>query len=804
MVGMNRVARMIGVSLLALAVPAVPQAAMAQQAPAAMAFDIPAQSLDKSLRAFSRATRQQIVFDDAAVHGKQAPAIQGTMPAPAALDALLAGSGLVAQRGPSGIIMVGVRLDEDAKGQADILVIAHRDEAETNLKVNDAASSDRTGAGLKALPQSTTVVTAALIKLQQVQSVTEALRNVSGTTASYGNVQGVPSFTVRGFTTSGLSNGLNSGVASIQPVDNLERIEVLKGPSAILAGANNLGGNVNLVTKRPSADPILSITAQLGSYWDKKLAIDASNAITADRKLSARIIADVASAERNFGGYTGRREKFVAPAVRYKDASLDIVVGAQGSENRNPLTPYSYVRNTQIIDPAQPGFGVIEINPRNPIGPVDQGIATKSSKFYYSADAKVAPWLTLVSRAEHGFSDIDIRLWQPYYEDASGAYYVSNSTRTRTKSDAIDSYARFDFKTGPVRHLLTAGYNYSFSGAKQWQNLLPEIIGPLASQGDLSGVAMPGAAPTPLTYSVQRQNAFYAQDLAQWGPVHLYGAFRRNRVSSVSYILGTPYVTAFAQTADSFSGGAVLDLTRHLSVYGTYLSGYQPNSVTDVQGQFLKPQQAKNGEAGIKLDLFRGKLAIVASAYRLRQTNIPQYLVDSATYVALPGMQTTGVELDVNGRIAPGWTVAATFSTAKYEYLSPSADDNSDFVVAQPRTRYSVFTAYEIQHGPLKNLGGSIGLYGFSSSIAGTVGSYTPGYTFEGVTYPQIYTRKAVYIGTQNQVDANITYKLHGLDLNFGIKNLLDKNLYGLAMRSDYIPLAAPRTFMLTATYNFF
>ncbi len=801
--GMTKLARLAGASLLALALPMAPQVAMAQQVASSITFDIPAQDLGKSLRAFSRATRQQIVFDDSAVHNKQAPAVQGAMSPQAALDMLLAGTNLVAQRGPSGILMVEARPSEGTQEEPNILVIAHRDEAETNLKVDEAASSDRSGAGLKALPQSTTVITSALLKLQQTQTVTDALRNVSGTTANYGNVQGVPSFTVRGFATSGLSNGLSSGIAQVQPVDNIERIEVLKGPSAILAGAYNLGGNVNLVTKRPSADPILSVTAQLGSYWDKKIAIDASNAITADKKLSARIIADVASAERNFGGYTGRREKFFAPSLRYKDQSLDIVAGGVVSESRMPATPYSYVKDPTIVDPAQAGFAVIEPNPRNPIGPVDQGISASSSKAYIMADAKVARWLTLVLRAEHGTSDLGVRMWEPYYTDNTGSYYVSDGTFNHTKSDAVDAYARFAFDTGPIKHLLTAGYNYSFSGTRQSQTA-PDVAGPFPTQDGLTGVAMPPASGTPLTYSTLRQNAFYAQDLVQWGPAHVYAAWRRNRVTTVSQGLLFAYTQANAQSADSFSGGAVFDITRNLSIYGSYLSGYQPNSVVDRNGNYLKPQRGKNAEGGIKLDLFDKHLGIVASVYHLRQTNIPRYDLASASYFLLPGMDTSGFELDVNGQIAKGWVIATTFSTAKYQYIDPSKDDRTDYMIGQPRTRYSFFTAYTVQKGPLKDLGGSIGLYGFTSSIVGTVGSYRPGYTWNGVTVPEIYTRKPVYIGSQNQVDANLYYKIGKLDLNLGLRNLLDKKLYGVGISSSYIPLTAPRTFLLTGTYNFF
>ncbi|NML93976.1 TonB-dependent siderophore receptor [Novosphingobium olei] len=694
--------------------------------------------------------------------------------------------------------------EETAAPDAQIVVTAKRDEAEINLKVDKAASSDRTGKGLRTLPQSTTVVTSALLKEQQVQSVTEALRNVSGTTASFGNVQGVPSISVRGFGATGLSNGLSGSLTALQPVDNLERIEVLKGPSAILSGADSLGGTVNLVTKRPSADPILDVNGEYGSFDTWAIGVDASNALTADKKLSARIVGRWLDADRNYGGYAGRNEHFFAPALRFKDAKSDIILGASIAENFTPLTPYTYVVDTQIVDPKAPGFGQIAANPGNPLGPRGQGIGSSSERYYFNAEHKAASWLTLVARGEHGNRRVNIRLLQPLFTDPSGVYYSPLSQGSQGRNDALDAYARFNFKTGPFSHALTAGYNYSrdrsltLTGASAF-------YGPFTDRAaGLAGLPLPEQAGTPSNIATIVQNGLYAQDLIEFNRFHIYAGYRRNRYHLNAASLQFSSVNDERQTANTVSAGAVVDVVGGLSVYGNFLSGYAPN-FAQYDGFIPKPQRTRNIEGGIKLDLFGRKLAIVASYYRNKQNSIVNGSLAPPFYQVIDGLVAEGFEADVNGQILPGWTIAATFSQASYKYTNPNPFERSDFVIAQPKTRYSFFTAYEIQKGPLKSLGASVGVYGFSRSIAGTVGSAYP--IFDPVTFEITGTfnnRAPVFLGAQTSVDANIHYKLGDLKLNLGVKNLFDRKLYNLAPLVDYIPLGAPRTFTLTATYSFF
>ncbi|MBO9708520.1 MAG: TonB-dependent receptor [Caulobacter sp.] len=93
---------------IALAMLAAPVAVQAQQQ-AAYAFDIPAQDLSSALRAFGQVSGQQLAYDEAAVRGKRAPALNGSYTADAGLKRLLAGSGLSAQATASGVYAIRAR-----------------------------------------------------------------------------------------------------------------------------------------------------------------------------------------------------------------------------------------------------------------------------------------------------------------------------------------------------------------------------------------------------------------------------------------------------------------------------------------------------------------------------------------------------------------------------------------------------------------------------------------------------------------------------------------------------------------------
>ncbi|MEJ8630120.1 TonB-dependent receptor plug domain-containing protein [Sphingomonas sp. I4] len=299
--------------------------------------------LDEALARIRQQTGSTIEADPDAIRGLAARPVAAARDAMAAVRQATRGLRVTVSRGAEGNILV----------LNDIVVVAHRDEAETNVMVRSTTTSTRTGESLRNQPRNVQVLSAKLLAEQQAQSLPDALRNAGGVTVNAATVQGGVGYTVRGMSTGGAVNGLPTpssssfAAGSTQPIANVERLEVLKGPDAILLGGDSLGGTVNIVTKKPSVDERLYVSSEIGSFGSVRGTVDANRSISADDSISARVIATAATADRNFGGYRGNEDYLFAPSVRYKKDGTDIILGITAGNQIFGMVPYTLYDTTK-------------------------------------------------------------------------------------------------------------------------------------------------------------------------------------------------------------------------------------------------------------------------------------------------------------------------------------------------------------------------------------------------------------------------------------------------------------------------
>ncbi len=322
-------------SAAAFASPGVVQAQTA-------ALSLPAMPLDQALQRITSWSGQSLNIDPDAVRTLTSKPVVDAKSAEDAVRQATDGLPIARQRGDDGSLTIA----------NDIVVIASRDEAETNVLVRGATTSSRLGQSLRDQARNTQVISSKLLEQQQARTLSEALANAGGVTVNATTIQSGVSYTIRGFSSNGSVNGLPTpsgssfAAGTSQPMANIERLEVLKGPDAILLGGDNLGGTVNIVTKRPSADERLYVSAETGSFGMVRGTVDANRAISADKRWSARIVATAATASRNFGGYRGNEDYLFAPSLRFKNGDTDAVVSATIGNQIFGSVPYA------IINPA--------------------------------------------------------------------------------------------------------------------------------------------------------------------------------------------------------------------------------------------------------------------------------------------------------------------------------------------------------------------------------------------------------------------------------------------------------------------
>lgn len=660
----------------------------------------------------------------------------------------------------------------EADRHDDIVVRAERGEAETGYGVQAPSSATRDGKDLRAQPQSTTIITAKAIADQQIQTIAEALRNASGTTLS-GGTTGTPDISVRGYTANATSNGLSTPLGTTMPIANVERIEVLKGPAAILAGADNLGGIVNIVAKRPVATPLLNASIDYASYDDRKITLDGSTPLDAARKFSTRLVLQADRAGDSPAGFDGRYEFLIAPSFRYKTATTDVVIGATASDRHDPAPRAGAFANPDGSPTDRPVLFP------DRLGPAESGFRVAEQRAWYEATQRVTDWLTLASRGIVSNTQLELRIFGAVdYDPGAGFVLLQSDYDDLTRQVATDSYARIAVATGPLRHTLVAGYNRSRYRFVENYGDVPGIafVSNLATD-DLS--LEPFKPATIFGADTQtNQDGVYLQDTIEVGPLHVVGGVRHSKYRALGFRAdgaSNGYDRRYAATTPN--AGGVIDLSSSLSVYANYLRGFAPTFLLGEGRVPLPPTRTANIEGGVKYDLAGGRLAFVASYYRLRQQNLPRYEPALGYYTLIAGQESRGVEADLRGTIRPGWQVLGSLSHANYRYLQ-----SVERVLAQPRTRYNLYTSYEAPSGVLKGSGVGLGVNGYSSSAVTA-------------------TKR---LGPQARFDANVYVTMRNLRLDLGVDNLLDRDIFSPSTNAYYLMAQPGRTVRATLTYAAF
>ncbi|MDG5495999.1 TonB-dependent siderophore receptor [Niveispirillum sp. BGYR6] len=752
-----------------LAVPMVlaPQMVMAQE----RTISVPAMDMGEALRQIASQSGTKIEMDPDAVRGLTSLPVSGARTAEEAIDRATKDTTLLTMPGDNGSLVI-------VNG---IIVLARRDEAETSILVRSTSTSSRLGLSLREQARNNQVISSRLMAEQQSQTLADALRNAGGVVVNSATVQGGVNYSVRGFVSNGSVNGMpTSGsstfpVGATQPTANIERLEVLKGPDAILLGGNNMGGTVNIVTKKPSANARIYGLAETDKWGLRKGTVDANGALTDDKTITARIIGTAGKADRNFGGYRGDEEYLIAPSLRYKNLGTDAILSATLSKQASGVIPYAVFSPTT----KQP-FAVDYSKPL--IGGKDQGIEIKTKQINAEVNQDVTDWLSVVARGQHQEINFRLSQYSPFAVLAGdGTLLVSGSgVKQRGTNDLVDSFARVNFTTGAFEHKFVGGFTYT----KMNVDADEPLTGGMAPYNFLTKT--PALRPLTTQYKPSftvdsEQRGYYGQYLVSAWDLHLLAGVRRNMTDVVSNIFGRS-ITRSKGKATTPNFGAVYDITPDISAFGTLAYGFQPTFITDRNRERLPDIKTRNAEVGVKLDLFDDKVLVNASWFRIRESN--KLITDPAAprfQIAAPGQLGEGYDLNITGEPIPGLSVVATFVHTDYSFLTKTSLGN--VVTAQPKNSYSLYSSYRHDVTDEIKAGLGAGIYGRSGSA--------------------VDQRAINRVPSAVQVDVNAFLTYGDIDINLGVRNLFNKQNYASTISTSYVPLGEPRSWRLSIGYRF-
>jgi len=521
-------------------------------------------------------------------------------------------------------------------------------------------------AALLETPASVAVITHGQMEDLSIRTVTDATRFDASISDAYYAVGYAEQFSIRGFALDNASSYRKDGIAipgdTQIPLENKERIEVLKGLAGLQAGVAAPGGLVNFVTKRPTSAPLRSATVEMRERGTLYGTVDLGGRFE-DSRFGYRINAAAENLRSYVRGANGERQ-FVSGALDWQitpDALLQLDADYQ---HKSQITApgYQLIRNEVLPTGVSPKT---LLNDQPWTRPVDTESANLGLRFAY----RFAPgWDATVTANKHWFKRDDYTAF-PYgcSNEGEGFYpgYCSNgdydvydyqSVGERKTPWGVQAVLQGKFATGALRHALAVGTAYS-ERHESWGDYVYDLVG--SSNIYRNTIVPPApAARTTGPVSERRTNterSLFAQDIVTLSPqVTLHAGLRYVRLERDELAeTSLPRVRADA----SFllpSVALVYGSGRDWKVYGSASHGLQYGGIapfqTANQNTALDPSRSKQLEFGVK-GAVNGALTVSAALFQIRQGL--EY-TNAANVFVRNGEQThRGLELEAQGKAGP-------------------------------------------------------------------------------------------------------------------------------------------------------
>ncbi|MCB5183989.1 TonB-dependent receptor [Methylobacillus gramineus] len=766
-------------------------------------YAIPAGELTTSLQTLASESGVILTFTPEQTAGKQSKSLNGRYTVEQAFDTLLTGTGLAAKKNPNNqySLIKSPSLSPSPQTSAttqlpEVAVTTHAESA-TKLPPDYAGGQTARGGRLGLLgnkdildtPFSVTQYTAKLIEDQQAQSIGDVLVNDPSVRNTYSRSSGRDEFNIRGFTLFNY-DVLYNGLYGVTPRNTssligIERVEVLRGPNALLNGmapAGSVGGSINLVPKRAGTTPLNRLTLsyiddnQLGSH------IDVARRFGGEQQLGVRVNAMTSSGDT---------------PVDNANESLDaIAIGVDFQGERVRIEgDFNYQhRNTQGRGGLlfAPSTGKISSAPDADKNFIQQWTYWKTNEVSGAVRAEfdITPAWTIygaLGGKEYDFKSLQTQMqlrdthgllaFRPYRLDEA------------IKNLSAEAGVKGKFTTGPVEHELVFSIN-SFS---QENRLLrspnvafsfSNIYSPISFSEPI--LALNGNLPKT---SESRLRSLAIADTISLADrkVQLTLGARLQQVEASNFNGTTGIRTDHYDKSDLTPAIAlVIRPTDQLSFYGNYIEALNqgstaPNGTTNA-GQMFAPAVSKQHEAGVKYDF--GRFATTLSVFQIER---PAGFTNPVTQrFDMDGEQRNrGIELITQGEAIDHLRLLGGLSWTQGKLTqTESGTNDGNTAPAVPKLQFNIAGEWDIPSIP--------GL-----TLTARMLHTSPQYVNAANTQ-KIPTWTRYDLGARYAFVAGKT----PITVRGTIENLFDKN-YWLSAAREGLTVGAPRTVLLSVTADF-
>lgn len=665
--------------------------------------------------------------------------------------------------------------------------------------VKSTISGTKTLTALRDVPQAISVVSEAQIEDQSLRSVADLLMFVPGATPGTGEANR-DQLTIRGNNTTAdfFVDGLRDDAQYFRDFYNLDRVEVLKGPNAMIFGRGGGGGVINRVTKRAGLTNDRQFILSHDSEGGTRLTADDNMRLTGALGLRVNGVWEHGDSFRDF---TELKRYGVNPTLGWQP----------GADTRVDLS-YEYFHDRRTTDRGLPSRAAT----RRPLQGFDSAFFGDPANSHSDADVQIA---TL--GVEQKFGDhlllrnrTQVADYDKYYNNVFPSSAVSaagtvNIGTYSSRNDRRNLISQTDLVWDGNLAGIDQTWLFGFEVGRQRsrnQRLSGRFL-------DANGVVTPSLGSVTLadptvarrveyfrsaTDADNRTRATFAAGYAQtqlkpndWVELVAGIRFDRFRLSVDDERAGVP---TFSRTDNLVSPrlSLVLKPNKNLSVYTSYSRSYLPQSGDQFGGltqttAALKPERFDNMEAGAKWELLDGLLA-TAAVYQLdrKNTQAPNPIVGQPNLLT-GATRTRGLELGLERSIAARLQVSAGYALQKSEIRrSTTAAPAGRDVPLVPRHSFSLWTRYQAT----RDFGAGLGLLARSKSYAslGGAGAISTATVLPG------YAR----------LDGALYYKLmSGLEAQLNVENITNRDYFPTAHNDNNIAPGAPRSARLSLKADF-
>lgn len=657
-----------------------------------------------------------------------------------------------------------------------------------------SATATKTDTPLNETPQSVSVITAEQIRDQGSPNLQEALRYTAGVRNElYGIDNRADWFSLRGSEESTvLYNGLREpltgyyGVMRVEPY-NYERIEVLRGPSSIIAGQNDPGGVVNLVPKRPLAEPLREVGIRVGNDSLREVHADLTGPLNADGSLLYRLVA----VEKDSGTqirFADEKRTFVAPSLTWKPNARDSFTVYAEHQKDNSQNTNAFLPLAGTLLPAPNGPIPRDLFAGEPDWDTYGGTRNRVG---YSMDIGLGDDWRLSHQLRHdrvdGLMESMYMDWWSGFRNAAGAldangqylgrpWYISKDSMRLTTGEVL---LKRDWDLGGVKHRVVAGFDVtdmkSSRTAAEADGTPLNVYNPV--YGSFPRPTLGNATPTET--HIRRQGLLLQDQMKFQNGVSVRLGARRDQVRNT--VVGGETTR---DAATSLNVGVVYEVLPGLSPYVSYSESFTPVAGTDFAQRAFEPKRGEQVELGVKWESRRLPVQATAAVFSLKEKNRLGPDPDHASFNKQIGdSRVKGVELEAQARMGAWQFLASTtYTDARASATAYGSElDPTQQLEGIPKQMSSLWAVHDFRAFGLPGLS-----LGAGARYVGRIGDGTGN----------------VFVPSVTLMDAMAAYETGPWRFALNINNLADKDYIAVCLARGDCWFGGRRKVVLTADYR--